>query len=38
MNCEKLGSMHSSRPTSQNLNFESMDELGKVQNKNGKIT
>ena len=30
MNWEKLGSIHSPRPTFQNPNFESMDELGKV--------
>ena len=30
MNWEKLGGIHSPRPTLQNPNFESMDELGKV--------
>ena len=30
MNCEKLGNIHSPRPTFQNPNFESMDELEKV--------
>ena len=28
MNLEKLGSIHSSRPTFQNQNFQSMDEFG----------
>ena len=30
MNWEKLGSIHSPRPTFQNPNSESMDKLGKV--------
>ena len=30
MNWEKLGGIHGPRPTFQNPNFESMDELGKV--------
>ena len=30
MNQEKLGSIHCPRPTFQNPNFKSMDELGKV--------
>ena len=30
MNQEKLGSINSPRPTFQNPNFKSMDELGKV--------
>ena len=30
MNFEKRESIHSPRPTFQNPNFESMDELGKV--------
>ena len=30
MNWKKLGSIHSPRPTFQNPNFESMDELQKV--------
>ena len=30
MNWEKLGNIHSPRPTFQNLNVESMDELGKL--------
>ena len=30
MNWEKLRSIHSPRPTFQNPNFESMDELGKA--------
>ena len=30
MNWKKLGGIHSPRPTLQNPNFESMDELGKV--------
>ena len=30
MNWEKLGSIHSPRPTCQNSKVESMDELGKV--------
>ena len=30
MNCEKLGNIRSPRPTFQNPNFESMDELEKV--------
>ena len=29
MNWEKLGSIHSPKPTFQNPNFEFMDELGK---------
>ena len=30
MNWEKLGSIHSPRPTFQNPNFESIDELEKL--------
>ena len=30
MNWEKLGSIHSPRPTFKNPNMKSMDELGKV--------
>ena len=30
MNWEKLGNIHSPRPIFQNLNAESMDELGKL--------
>ena len=30
MNWEKLGNIHNPRPTFQNPNFESMDELEKV--------
>ena len=30
MNWEKLGSIHSPRPTIQNTNFDSMDELEKA--------
>ena len=30
MNWEKLANIHSSKPTFQNSNVESMDELGKV--------
>ena len=30
MNWEKLGGIHSPRPTFQNPNFESRNELGKV--------
>ena len=30
MNQEKLGNIHSPRPTFQNLNVEFMDELGKL--------
>ena len=30
MNWEKLADIHSSKPTFQNSNVESMDELGKV--------
>ena len=32
MNWENLGNIHSPRPTFQNPNIESMDELGKCPN------
>ena len=38
MNWEKLGSMHSPRPTFQYRNFEYIDELGKVMFSNLSFT